>query len=385
MKRKQLLTLFACNLVGWMFVQPAMNLLPVYAVRLGADQSWAGNILALAFFGLLIGTLLTGILSAVFQRRRLMLFVAGAVNVPAVFLMGRAGDHIELALLTAVVFCCVGVSFTTVSILTGLFASESQRGRIFGILAVNNGLGALIGGAVSGPIADASGFPALFAVGAVWWILQPLVALLMEDRRIQPQPRESSGALPASSGLGAPFYLFLLGTTMGLAATFFAVLGRPLVMDELKFDSTAISGAGAIAGAFSLPFPFIIGWLSDRVGRFWLIVSCFLVGAAGLVALAFAVQLWHFWLASILLAAIGVSIGVGSAFMTDLVPAEKIGWALTLFGFAGPVGGIAGFLFTGNAIRSLGAPQTFLGGALLTLLAIALMIVARPTRLQPAE
>lgn len=63
-----------------------------------------------------------------------------------------------------------------------------------------------------------------------------------------------------------------------------------------------------------------------------------------MVALAFAVQLWHFWLASILLAAIGVSIGVGSAFMTDLVPAEKIGWALTLFGFAGPVSGIAGFL-----------------------------------------
>ena len=63
----------------------------------------------------------------------------------------------------------------------------------------------------------------------------------------------------------------------------------------------------------------------------------------------------------------------------------RVLYALTLFGFAGPVGGIAGFLFTGNAIRSLGAPQTFLGGALLTLLAITLMIVARPTRLQPAE
>lgn len=186
--------------------------------------------------------------------------------------------------------------------------------------------------------------------------------------------------LQAFAGLGTPFYMFTIGTAMALAATFFAVLGRPLVMDELKFDSTAIAGAGAIAGAFVLPFPLIVGWLSDRIGRFWLIVCCFLIGAVGLVVLAFAVQLWHFWLASILLAAIGVSIGVSSAFMTDLVPMEKVGWALTLFGFAGPLGGIAGFLFTGNAIRAFGASQTFLGGALLTLLAIALMIMARPTR-----
>ncbi len=383
MPKKQLFALFACSLVGWIVVQGIIGLLPVYAVRLGADPSWAGNILALSFVGLTAGTLATGWLSEKFQRRKLMLSAAGLSSVPLTFLMGKATNEIQLAVLTAAVFFCIAISFTTVNILAGLFAGEAERGKVFGLLGMNNALGALIGGALSGPIADRFGFPALFAAGAVVWLLQPLIVLLLQDKRVERSTPERASAAPAASPFGASFYVFIVGSIMAFAATFFAVLGRPLVMDELKFDSSAISGAGAIAGAVALPFSFMLGWLSDRIGRFWLIMLCYVVGAAGLVALAFSVELWHFRMSAILLTSIGVSGGVGFAYMIDLVPPEKIGRALALFGFVGPVGGIIGFLFTGYAIQQFGAPQTFIGGALLTVAAIALLIRVRAARSQP--
>jgi MFS transporter, DHA1 family, multidrug resistance protein len=376
MEKKQLFALFACNLVGWIVAQGILGLLPVFAVRLGADPSWAGNILALSFVGLLAGTMATGWLSGRYQRRKLMLAAIGALSVPLTLLMGQAADQVQLAVLTAAVFFCIAVSFTTVNILAGLFAGEAERGKVFGLLGMNNALGALIGGALSGPIADRWGFPILFAVGASVWLLQPLIVLLVQDKRVAQSAPEMAGGQAAAS-LGVWFYLFILGSTMAFAATFFAVLGRPLVMDGLKFDASAISGAGALAGAIALPFSFTLGWLSDRFGRFWLIMLCYVIGAAGLVALAFSVELWHFRLASILLTSIGVSGGVGFAFMIDLVPPDKIGRALALFGFVGPVGGIIGFLVTGYAIQQFGAPQTFIGGALLTVAAIALIVSIR--------
>jgi MFS family permease len=63
MEKKQFVALFAGGLVGWTLVQGLLALLPVYAVRLGADPANAGNYLAVAFLALTMGTLVTGWLS----------------------------------------------------------------------------------------------------------------------------------------------------------------------------------------------------------------------------------------------------------------------------------------------------------------------------------
>ena len=89
MSRKQLAALFACGLIGWIVAQGTLALLPVYAVRLGADPALAGNYLALAFGALTVGTVAAGWLSDRFQRRKLMLVVSGLVNIPATWLMGH--------------------------------------------------------------------------------------------------------------------------------------------------------------------------------------------------------------------------------------------------------------------------------------------------------
>ncbi len=383
--KKQLFALFACSLVGWTIAQGTLALLPLYAVRLGADPASIGTYLSLAFLALTLGTLASGWLADTFQRRKALIIVAGALNVPTTWLMGQATAFWQLALLTAIVWFFVGVGFTTISILAGLFAGEAERGKIFGILAINTSLGALIGGFVSGPIVEQWGYPALFLVAALCWTLQPAIALLLQDKVLVRARREAVSTVPAPPAFGGAFYLLLLANVIAFAAGFVAVLGRPLLMDRLGFDLAAISGAVAVGGAISLPFPLLLGWLSDRLGRYWLIIVCFLTGALGLVLLAVSVSSWHFWAASILLAGVGVSLGIGPALVTDLVPQESLGRALAWYGFAPTTGGIIGFMLTGYAIETFGMTRTFVAGALLTLIAIALVVqVRRARQLAPA-
>src|ERR671936_605810 len=104
MTKKQLIALFSCSLVGWTILLSILNLLPVYAVQLGADETLAGNLLALAFTALTAGTLLAGWLSDKLQRRKSMLILAGLLNVPATWLMGRASEIWQLAILTVIVY-----------------------------------------------------------------------------------------------------------------------------------------------------------------------------------------------------------------------------------------------------------------------------------------
>src|SRR6266498_1923413 len=236
-----------------------------------------------------------------------------------------------------------------------------------------------------GRIVEQWGYPALFLVAALCWTLQPAIALLLQDKVLVRARREAVSTLPAPPAFGGAFYLLLLANVIAFAAGFVAVLGRPLLMDRLGFDLAAISGAVAVGGAISLPFPLLLGWLSDRLGRYWLIIVCFLTGALGLVLLAVSVSSWHFWAASILLAGVGVSLGIGPALVTDLVPQESLGRALAWYGFAPTTGGIIGFMLTGYAIETFGMTRTFVAGALLTLIAIALVVqVRRARQLAPA-
>ena len=107
------------------------------------------------------------------------------------------------------------------------------------------------------------------------------------------------------------FYLLLLAHVIAFGANFVSLLGRPLLMDNLGFDSAAISGVVAVGGAVSLPFPLLVGWLSDRIGRYSLLVLCFLISALGLFALAASKSLLHFWVSSVLLASMGVCLAIG--------------------------------------------------------------------------
>jgi MFS family permease len=295
--------------------------------------------------------------------------------------MGRAPNIWYLTAFSATFYLWAGMTVTLISILVGLFARETERGRAFGILALTNPLGSLVGGFMAGPIADRWGYTAMFAVLSLFGILWPLTGFLLKDKEVaRVQPGETATA-EKRPGLGGSFYLLFLASLAAMVASFVSTLGRSLVMNDLGFAATAISSAGAISGAATLPLPPLIGWLSDRVGRKLFLALGYLIGTVGLLVLPASVSLWHFWVASLLLSIFwAVNIGVGPALVTDLVPRESLGRGVSLFSTTTWIGGIIGFAGTGYAVQALGMTATFVVGAFLTLMAILLLIPIRRAR-----
>jgi len=376
--RKQLFALFICNLVIWTLGNGLLPLLPVYVTQIGAAPAVAGYYMSLSRLALVAGTVVAGWLSDKLQCRKRLFIVGGVVSIPAIWLMGRAANIWHLAALIAAVWFLGGMGLTLLSILTGLFAEEAERGKVFGILSLTGGLSALIGGLTTGLIADRWGYPALFASLSVFWSLSPLTALLLEDKVVA-QVRDSEASTAGEEpGLRGGFFLFLLASLGVAVAYYVSALGRSFAMNDLGFSAAAIASTAAIGGAVTLPLPPLIGWLSDRVDRKRLLAFCYLAGTVGLLVLVVSVSLWHFWVAvSLMFVLFNASSGVGSALVTDLVPQGSLGRGMSLFSAMISVGGIIGFAGTGYAFQNLGMLSTFIIGAFLPLIAIVLLIPIR--------
>jgi MFS family permease len=380
--KKQLAVLFLCNLVPWTVGYGLLPLLPVNAARLGAAPGVAGVYLSLSYVALTIGTLLAGWLSDHLQSRKGPLLVSGLLAIPVMWLVGRATTVWQLTLLTATLWFLGGMIVALLTIVAGVLAGPTERGRVFGVLNLANPVALLVGGLASGPIADRWGYPALFSVCAVFMVLEPLGAILLPDPETPVASQAEAHHPERGSGLGRAFYLLFAAALIAMVGNFVSVFGRSLAMDELGLAATAISSTGAVGGAVTLPIPLLAGWLSDRLGRRWFLVLAYLAGVVGLLFLARSTALWHFWLAvSLMYVQNAVNGAVGSAFVTDLVPQQTLGQGLSLFTATTWIGGVAGFALTGYAVQWLGMAETFAAAALLPAVAAALLVaIARPRR-----
>jgi MFS family permease len=377
MSKKQLALLFTSNLVMMSVGGGIASLMPVYGTQLGADPDVTGYLMSFAFLTLAAGTLFGGWVSDRFQRRRQFFIAITVLDCVVIWLMGRMPTFWHLAVVLALDWFLGGVALALLSILAGLFAEESERGRVFGIISLTGGLGALISMG-SGAIADWRGYRAMFTVAALVSVCNPLVGLLLEDKTVAQDGREERSPVTQVMGLGSSFLFLLLGRLAATSAQFVGILGRTLTMNELGFTAVAISSMAAVGGAVSLPLSFLAGWLSDRVGRKWLLSVCYFGGAAGLAVLAVATSLFHFWAASILLSIVGsVAGGIGSALVTDMVPQESLGKGLSWFSAMGWIGGIVGYASTGYAIQNLGMVPAMVVG---TLMPVAAIILLAPIR-----
>jgi MFS family permease len=381
MRKTQLLALFLCSLIPWTIGSGMVPLLPLYAAELGAAPAVAGNYLAISFLALAAGSVGASWLSDHLRRRKTPVIVAGLASVPALWLMGRATNIWYLTAFSATWFLLGGLAIALVNVLAGLSAEESERGRVFGLLALGQPLGSLIGGLATGPIADRWGYPTMFAVLAVFGLLWPLTGLLLTDRVAAPVRRAETVVAQKGPALGGSFTLLFLAGLAASVVTPVLILGRSLAMRDLGLPAAAISSAGAIAGAATLPLPPLLGWLSDRAGRRRCLALGYISGTAGLLCLAGSVSLWHFWVASSLVGLVmPVTLGVGSALATDVVPREAVGRAVSLFSATNWVGNVIGYASTGYAIQHLGLTPTFVIGAFMPLVAIGLLILVRVPR-----
>lgn len=384
MSKKQLALIFAIGVVQWIIGNGLFPLLPVYSLQLGADVSFTGNVISFSFLMVVISAMLTGWLSDRFQRRKLMLIASGILFSLSLVLMSRAQDPWELAIYLAINWFFLGVGIALLAIFAGLSAEESERGKVFGILALTGGFGLFIGGLLLGPIADRWGYPTLFFGLAIFGLLWPVLGLFVKEKHIYHAQEEKTGK--PWGAIDRKLWLFLISFTAAWIGFFIGRLGISIEMESLDFSSTAISSTAAVAGAITLPLPFVLGWLSDRTARLPIIAIAFLLAAFGLGALSVAGELWQFWTATVLISMVGVVFGVGSAYIADSVPAESIGVGLSLFESTTWVAGIIGAAGVGYTIELLGlVPSVIIGVALFLVAIVILAASARSRKAQPVS
>lgn len=382
MNQKQLWALFVCSLVPWTVGNGLVPLLPVYATRLGANPTTAGNYMAFSYLAIALGAVSAGWVSDRFGARKFPILLAGLVGVPTAWLIGSAGNIWSLSLLTAVLWFSGGIGLGLISILTGLSAKEHERGKIFGILSLTSGLGALLGGLASGYIVDRWGFQTLFSAIALFLVFWPVSAGMLTEIKTRPEAL-STNEVEARPRLSRSYFFLFSASLVASIAGFITLLGRSLLMSALAFNATAISITGAVSGIIAMPLPLLVGWLSDRTGRKIFLYAAYLVGIASLAMLAAAASLWHFSVAIALQAIfVGVNATVGNALVTDILPPASLGRGLALFGATSWIGGVLGFAGGGLALQHLGVTPTILLGISLPLIAMGLLVPVGTCRVE---
>ena len=96
-----------------------------------------------------------------------------------------------------------------------------------------------------------------------------------------------------------------------------------------------------------------------------------------MILFIFSKSLWHFWVATSVLTIGTVSSSVGPAFVTDLVPQERLGMGMSLFQVMIWIGMVLGFAVSGYSIRNFGISITFIWGTILPIISIILIIFMR--------
>jgi MFS family permease len=348
-------------------------LLPVYAAELGATPTQIGFYLAVTYVAITLGNLLTGWLPG--RAPRKVVFVgAGMMGVLALFMMGMVTSLWQLVLLTSMVWFTGGVGLSLITVFIGLHATEGKRGRWFSLVALNNPLGAVVGGSAVSYMVAWQGYPLMFVLLGLVYAIWPLVGLWKLQDKPAIKEAKNQAAQPAGINSGRGYQWLLLAVLLSAMTVSVVRMGLSISMKAIDFSPAAISGANVVGGLVTIPLVLGLGALSDRLGRRLFLALGYLLAAFASVSLVMAEQLWHFWIvAAAVLVARTIGMSLASALATDILPPQALGRSLPLLGTMTWASGVLGFAGSGYVIDTLGASNLYLIATLLALAAAGLM------------
>jgi MFS family permease len=384
MRRKYLLGPFIACFAGWTYGNGVLPLLPLYALELGASRTASGFFLAFAYLCIAVGTMSSGMLPETFRHRKLLIVASAVPFIVLTWLTGHVANVLQLAIVTGVIYLAGGVLLSQATVLVGLEAGPEERGTALGIVGMTNGLGGLVGGLGVGYIADRFGYRGVFTSLAVFCTLIMSGGLLSVEPRICSPSQARDQSVLSRRPLGGRLVLLLVAGLLVAVTIGPGNLGRSLSMNTRGFSKSAITLTASIQGAVSIGFPLLLGWLSDRMGRRRIMVAVFLAVSASLVLLAFSGSLWQFAAFAVLYAFLSVPLGIGPAFVADIVPSGNVAKGVSLFQAMFWGGSIAGMALTGYAFERLGIPFPVLSSALFPIAGAILLSFIRENKRQEA-
>ena len=324
--------------------QMGYSMLSLYLIDLGADVAQVGLVFTLASLVPTGLQIVGGWLSDTVGRLRIIA-IASSVSVFGwlIFavapswqwvLAGLCVDHVSNAV--------VGPSFTSY---IAEQCGEAERGRVFGLTKSIYMIVIVVGPALGGLLAYRQGFRSMMSVAFILFAAATALRIWMGTAaRFAPKRRVGR---PTMAGLkfdmvGMFALLFAGGiltwiwVTDAIGDTAFNMIGQlyPIYLADIGgLNLQQVGGLNSALGAATILASALAGWLTDRRGERTMILSGFLLKAAGLLILVQASALPGFAAA---MATFGLGVGclmpAYDSLIARVVPEERRGLAYGLFG-----------------------------------------------------
>jgi hypothetical protein len=117
-----------------------------------------------------------------------------------------------------------------------------------------------------GPMVDRWNYPAMFAVLGPCFIVLPVAAAFLEDKKVEKTRTGEGCPHGGRPAFGRAFFLLLSAGFLVIVVHGTGTLGGSLDMSSLGFPAAPLASAITVAGVVGLESPYLLGWLSDRPG-----------------------------------------------------------------------------------------------------------------------
>jgi MFS family permease len=345
-------------MMGLSLISP---ILPLYAMEFGANVFMVSMLVAGFAISRMLLDLPAGMLGSRYHPKSLMLFGLALISGSSV-LCAFAPNY--WVLLAGRVIEGAGSGFYTTMSTTLLVMSVPQesRGKYMSIFTAMLLLGGITGPGVGGLIAAAWGLRAPFFFYALVTAVGFLLVLLLIERSTVPRAKEKIEFSDLKAVMREPSIMLVNLATFSLFFTRAGVTSTVVPLFAYKnLHMTEVVLGGILT--FTALSTFITmtpsGTYTDRHGRKRSMMACLALTGLLTILIPFATGYWSF---VAVMTAYGLTLGLSgpmAAWMSDLVPGERIGPAMGLFRtindagmFAGPLvlGSVAGATLDGDKL-----------------------------------
>ncbi len=260
----------------------------------------------------------------------------------------------------------------------------SQRGRAFGLHRAMDTSGAIVGPLVAlGLLAwfGEHNYRPIFLIAGIPGAIS--VCMLLGVREMRREPR--AAALPpllSLRGYDRRFLVFV-GVTLIFAVGNSSDVFLILRAKDLGLGATAVVFAYVLYNMSYASLSLPVGIRSDRIGRKPLLILGFIIFALVYAGFALATDGWMAWPLFIVYGAyIALTDGIGKAYVSDLVPAERRGTAMGLYNASTGIMLLLSSTLGGALWHFIGPGATFAFGAITASLAAVALLVISPERVR---
>ncbi|PWC06091.1 MFS transporter [Mycetocola zhujimingii] len=407
LQKRTVWVLVAGQILGGLGIGATLSIGSVLATEVGGSEAWAGTAATLSTLGAAAAAIPLGRLTRRYGRRiSLSLGTLTALFGAMVTVLSAAMDFFPLMLLG---FAMLGAG-AAVGLQSRFAATDvadpRHRGRDLSIVVWSATIGSVIGPNLFGPgevIAEWFGMPPLtgsfviavvaqFAAVCVYaFALRPDPYLVSQELAAA-QPDQDTAVAKTTSG-GVARNRSLVFMTIGILGLSHAIMVSVMSMTpvHLVHHGTSLAGVGLtlslhIGGMFALSPVF--GWLSDRVGRFPIILTGQALFVVALATVAFGDESMTLVTVGLIFLGLGWSASTvaASALLGDLVTGAARPVIQGRSDLVMNLAGAAGAASAGPALALVGYPGLAVSaGVLVAAIVVAVLVVGLPATRVRAE